>query len=189
MTSSSIEMWHRGRLGEALAEADRTAEGFDLDFALVVAMAAAELGDYDRALRTIESLIALPRRLSGPKVAVRVPLLIKALLAVGQSAPEHRHDVARPTAAVEPVHRGWADQLVVQWPGLVCLGPAGVYRGTARAMPGLSGARENRSSPRSSAPANSVRACARTGWRSGSRSGCFDHGDSNPRASAIDRAI
>ena len=51
-------------------------------------MAAAELGDHDRALRTVESLIALPGRLTGSKVAVRVPLLVEALLAVGLSAPD-----------------------------------------------------------------------------------------------------
>ena len=141
LTSSSIEMWHHGRLGEALGEADRMAEDFDPDFALVVAMAAAEVGDHDRALRTAESLIALPGRLSGPKVAVRVPLLVEALLTVGQSAPEHRDDVARLTASIETYTEGWRDQLVVQWPGLVCLGPAGLYRGTARAMLGLPGAR------------------------------------------------
>ena len=30
---------------------------------------------------------------------------------------------------------------MVQWPGLVCLGPAGVYRGTAHGILGLLGAR------------------------------------------------
>ena len=108
LTSSSIEMWHRGRLGEALGEADRLAEDFDPDFALVVAMAAAELGDHDRALRTVESLIALPGRLTGPKVAVRVPLLVEALLTVGQSAPEHRAGRLAPDRGDRALHGGLA---------------------------------------------------------------------------------
>ena len=70
-----------------------------------------------------------------------MPLLVEALLAVGLSAPEHRQDVSRLTAAIEPYAEGWSDQLVVQWPGLVCLGPAGVYRGTAHGILGLLGAR------------------------------------------------
>ena len=106
LTSSSIEMWHRGRLGEALGEADRLAEDFDPDFALVVAMAAAELGDHDRALRTVESLIALPGRLTGPKVAVRVPLLVEALLAVGLSAPRAPARCLAPDRGDRALRRG-----------------------------------------------------------------------------------
>lgn len=142
LTSSSIELWHRGRLGEALAEADRMAEDFDEDFALVVAMAAAELGDHDRAMSSIESIVALPGRWHGPRVVVRVPLLLEALLAVGQAAPRQRDRVMEFTAGLEPLTQGWGETLLVQWPGLVCLGPSGLYRGTARGILGLPGARD-----------------------------------------------
>ncbi|MGV9583814.1 BTAD domain-containing putative transcriptional regulator [Nocardia farcinica] len=140
LTSSSIELWHRGRLAEVLADADRMAEDFDEDFALVVALAAAEAGDHRRALAAVESILALPGRLHGPRVAVRVPLLTEALLAVGQRAPDERARVAGFAAALEPLTRGWSDTLLVQWPGLVCLGPSGLYRGTVRALLGLPGA-------------------------------------------------
>ncbi|MGW4093617.1 hypothetical protein [Nocardia sp. NPDC004750] len=53
LASSSVELWHRRRLGDVLAEADRMAE----DFALVVAMAAAELGDHERAMASTESVV------------------------------------------------------------------------------------------------------------------------------------
>ncbi|WP_063023489.1 BTAD domain-containing putative transcriptional regulator [Nocardia niwae] len=142
LTSSSIELWHRGRLGEASAEADRMAEDFDEDFALVVAMAAAELGDHDRAMASIESIVALPGSWHGPRVVVRVPLLLEALLAVGQRAPGLRDRVVELTAELEPLTQGWGETLLVQWPGLVCLGPSGLYRGTARGILGLPGARE-----------------------------------------------
>ncbi|BDU01111.1 BTAD domain-containing putative transcriptional regulator [Nocardia sputorum] len=142
LTSSSIELWHRGRLGEALAEADRMAEDFDEDFALVVAMAAAELGDHARAMSSIESIVALPGRWHGPRVVVRVPLLLEALLAVGQAAPRQRDRVVELTAGLEPLTQGWGETLLVQWPGLVCLGPSGLYRGTARGILGLPGARD-----------------------------------------------
>ncbi|MEV0299440.1 hypothetical protein [Nocardia sp. NPDC050710] len=141
LTSSSIELWHHGRLGEALVEADRTAEDFDEDFAIVVAMAAAEIGDHDRAMRLIETVLALPGRWHGPRVAVRVPLLIEALLAVGQNAPRCRARVVEFTATLEPLTHGWGEALIVQWPGLVCLGPSGLYRGTARGILGRAGAR------------------------------------------------
>ncbi|MBF6355203.1 AAA family ATPase [Nocardia higoensis] len=141
LTSNSIELWHRGRLGEALAAASRMAEEFDEDFALVVAMAAAQDGDHERALATIESILALPGRWHGPRVVVRAPLLIEALLSVGRLAPRHRGRVGELTAELEPLTRGWGETLLVQWPGLVCLGPAGLYRGTARGILGLPGAR------------------------------------------------
>nr|WP_232542434.1 BTAD domain-containing putative transcriptional regulator [Nocardia bovistercoris] len=137
LTSGSIELWHDGRLGEALAEADRMAEDFDEDFGIVVAMAAAETGDHERALHLIETVVALPGRLHGPRVVVRVPLLIEALLTVGQHAPHHRALVTELTAALEPLTEGWGETLIVQWPGLVCLGPSGLYRGTARGILGL----------------------------------------------------
>lgn len=142
LTSNSIELWHRGRLGEVLAEVDRMAQDFDEDFALVVAMASAEVDDHERALSTIESIIALPGRLHGPRLVVRVPLLIEALLTVGQRAPEQRDRVVELTAELEPFTQGWGETLIVQWPGLVCLGPSGLYRGTARGILGLPGARE-----------------------------------------------
>ncbi len=41
-----------------------------------------------------------------------------------------------------PRRAGWGEQLVVQWPGLVCIGPSGLYRGTARAILSHAGARE-----------------------------------------------
>ncbi|MGN2639410.1 BTAD domain-containing putative transcriptional regulator [Nocardia takedensis] len=141
LTSGSLELWHRGRLGEALAEADRMAEDFDEDFGLVVAMAAAETGDHERALELVETILALPGRLHGPRVAVRVPLLLEALLAVGQRAPGHRARVAELAAVLEPLTRGWGETLLVQWPGLVCLGPSGLYRGTARGLLGHSDGR------------------------------------------------
>ncbi|MCP2296708.1 AAA ATPase domain-containing protein [Nocardia amikacinitolerans] len=142
LTSNSIELWHRGRLGEALAEVDRMAQDFDEDFALVVAMAAAEIDDHERALSTIESIIALPGRLHGPRLVVRVPLLVEALLTVGRRAPRQRDRVVELTAELEPFTQGWGETLLVQWPGLVCLGPSGLYRGTARGILGLPGARE-----------------------------------------------
>jgi transcriptional regulator with XRE-family HTH domain len=141
LTSRSIEQWHKGRLGESLEAADQLAEEFDEDFALVVAMAAAEVGDHERALRLAETIIALPGRLHGPRVAIRVPLLVEALLAVGQQAPDHRNTVREFAAALEPYTQGWGDALIVQWPGLVCLGPSGLYRGTVRGILGREGAR------------------------------------------------
>ena len=71
------------------------------------------------------------------RCAARVPLLIEALLTVGQHAPRRRDQVAEFTAALEPLTRGWGETLLVQWPGLVCLGPSGLYRGTARAILGF----------------------------------------------------
>ncbi|MGS2810641.1 BTAD domain-containing putative transcriptional regulator [Nocardia sp. MW-W600-9] len=142
LTSGSIELWHRGRLSEVLADADRMAEDFDEDFALVVAMAAAEIGDHDRAMSSIESVIAQLGRWHGPRVVVRVPLLVEALLAVGQRAPRLRDRVVELAAELEPLTRGWGETLIVQWPGLVCLGPSGLYRGTARGILGLRGARD-----------------------------------------------
>ncbi|WP_288049643.1 BTAD domain-containing putative transcriptional regulator [Nocardia sp.] len=141
LTSSSIELWHRGRLREALAEADRMAEDFDEDFAIVVAMAAAEIGDHERAMRLIEQVVALPGRLHGPRLVVRVPLLLEALLVVGQHAPDRRDRVVEFAAVLAPLTAGWGETLIVQWPGLVCLGPSGLYRGTARGMLGRAGAR------------------------------------------------
>ncbi|WP_054814709.1 BTAD domain-containing putative transcriptional regulator [Nocardia arizonensis] len=142
LTSTSIELWHRGRLGEVLAEADRMAADFDEDFGIVVAMAAAETGDHERAIRLVETITALPGRLHGPRVVVRVPLLIEALLAIGQHAPPLRERVVASAAGLEPLTQGWGETLIVQWPGLVCLGPSGLYRGTARAILGRPGARD-----------------------------------------------
>ncbi|WP_067448667.1 BTAD domain-containing putative transcriptional regulator [Nocardia alba] len=140
LTAGSIELWHRGRLGEVLADVDRMAEDFDEDFGIVVAMAAAEIGDHERALRLVETIVALPGTLHGPRAAVRVPLVVEALLTIGQHAPRHRDRVAEAAAAVEPLTQGWGETLLVQWPGLVCLGPSGLYRGTARALLGHSDA-------------------------------------------------
>jgi hypothetical protein len=100
------------------------------------------VGDHVRALRLAETIIGLPGRLHGPRLAVRVPLLVEALLSVGQQAPEHRNTVREFTAALEPYTEGWGDALIVQWPGLVCLGPSGLYRGTVRGILGRDGARE-----------------------------------------------
>ncbi|MFC3961366.1 BTAD domain-containing putative transcriptional regulator [Nocardia jiangsuensis] len=140
LTSGSIELWHRGRLAEVLAEADRMATDFDEDFALVVAMAAAETGEHGRALAAIESVLAVPGRWHGPRVAVRVPLLAEALLALGRTAPELRERVRGYAAVLEPLTRGWGAAAIVQWPGLVCLGPSGLYSGTIRGMLGMPGA-------------------------------------------------
>lgn len=140
LTSGSIELWHRGRLAEVLADADRMATDFDEDFALVVAMAAAETGDRERALAAIESVLAVPGRWHGPRVAVRVPLLAEALLALGRTAPELRERVRGYAAGLEPLTHGWGAAAVVQWPGLVCLGPSGLYSGTIRGLLGLPGA-------------------------------------------------
>ncbi|MFC8044598.1 BTAD domain-containing putative transcriptional regulator [Nocardia sp. NPDC057353] len=140
LTSGSIELWHRGRLGEVLADAGRMATDFDEDFALVVAMAAAETGDTERALAAIEAVLAVPGRWHGPRVAVRVPLLAEALVALGRAAPDLRVRVAGYAAGLEPLTRGWGAAAVVQWPGLVCLGPSGLYSGTIRGILGRRGA-------------------------------------------------
>ncbi|MEV0360765.1 BTAD domain-containing putative transcriptional regulator [Nocardia sp. NPDC050697] len=170
LTSGSIELWHRGRLGEVLAEADRMATDFDEDFALVVAMAAAETGDRERALAAIESVLAVPGRWHGPRVAVRVPLLAEALLALGRTAPELRERVRGYAAGLEPLTRGWGAAAIVQWPGLVCLGPSGLYSGTLRGILGLPGAHEEvaaaqqRSRELGAHPYERRAAERRTGW-------------------------
>jgi hypothetical protein len=135
LTANSIELWHKGRLAEALPEVDRMTEDFDDDFALVAAMAYAEIGRHDRALGLIERLMENPGRLHGPRLAIRVPLLIEALLVIGAHAP-HRSEVERFARRLEPYTAGWGEALLVQWPGLVCLGPSGLYRGTIRGILG-----------------------------------------------------
>ncbi|WP_168929473.1 BTAD domain-containing putative transcriptional regulator [Nocardioides sp. GY 10113] len=136
-TSQSIELWHRGRLAEFLDQAGQLAGDFDEDFAIVVAMASAEAGQHERAIGLVESVVEQPGRLHGPRVAVRVPLLTEALLAIGRGAPALREEVRALAATLEPATAGWGDALVVQWPGLVCLGPSGLYRGTLRGVLGL----------------------------------------------------
>ncbi|MDY6808561.1 MAG: BTAD domain-containing putative transcriptional regulator [Actinomycetota bacterium] len=135
LTAHSIELWHQGRLAEALPEVDRMTDDFDDDFALVAAMAYAEVAEYDRALRLVERILAHPGRLHGPRLAIRVPLLIEALLVIGADA-QYRCEVERFAGQLEPYTEGWGDELLVQWPGLVCLGPAGLYRGTVRGILG-----------------------------------------------------
>ncbi|MEE3850819.1 BTAD domain-containing putative transcriptional regulator [Gordonia sp. LSe1-13] len=141
LTSRSIELWHKGRLAEAMPEVDRMIEDFDDDFALVAAMGAAELGEHGRALRLIETILAQPGRMHGPRLVTRVPLLIEALLMVARD-PRYRSEAQAFAERLEPHTEGWGDTLLVQWPGLVCLGPSGLYRGTVRAVLGRPDARD-----------------------------------------------
>lgn len=141
LTSNSIELWHKGRLAEALPEVGRMTDDFDDDFALVAAMAYAEVGEHIRALGLIERILAHPGRLHGPRLAIRVPLLIEALLVIGADT-RYATEVDLFASRLEPFTDGWGDELLVQWPGLVCLGPAGLYRGTVRGILGRPDAAE-----------------------------------------------
>lgn len=139
-TSESIALWHRGELGSMIEQFDALTDEFDDDFALVVALGSAERGDFDRALRLVDQILGSGGPPPGPRSAIQLPLLVEALVAVAQS-PSHREQAQAAMRIVEPGVAGWGEALVVQWPGLVCLGPAGLYRGSARGVLGFEGAR------------------------------------------------
>ena len=137
-TSASIAAWHRGELASALPPFDALAEEVDEDFTLVIALGAAESGDLDRALELATELTADADQWAGSRVVARVPLLIETLYAVSRDS--RRRDAAGEICRrIEPFTADWSSGLVVQWPGLVCLGPATLYRGTAREVVGLDG--------------------------------------------------
>ncbi len=137
-TTASIAAWHRGELASALPPFDALAEEVDEDFALVIALGAAESGDLDRALELATELTADADQWAGSRVVARVPLLIETLYAVSRDS-RHRDAAGEICRRIEPFTADWTSGLVVQWPGLVCLGPATLYRGTAREVVGLDG--------------------------------------------------
>ncbi|WP_338856966.1 BTAD domain-containing putative transcriptional regulator [Gordonia hongkongensis] len=137
-TSASIAAWHRGELASALPPFDALAEEVDEDFTLVIALGAAESGDLDRALELATELTADADQWAGSRVVARVPLLIETLYAVSRDS-RHRDAAGEICRRIEPFTADWSSGLVVQWPGLVCLGPATLYRGTAREVVGLDG--------------------------------------------------
>ncbi|MCZ4538230.1 BTAD domain-containing putative transcriptional regulator [Gordonia terrae] len=137
-TSASIAAWHRGELASALPPFDALAEEVDEDFTLVIALGAAESGDLDRALELATELTADAGQWAGSRVVARVPLLIETLYAVSRDSC-HRDAAGEICRRIEPFTADWSSGLVVQWPGLVCLGPATLYRGTAREVVGLDG--------------------------------------------------
>ncbi|OCW86869.1 transcriptional regulator [Nocardia farcinica] len=137
-TSASIAAWHRGELASALPPFDALAEEVDEDFTLVIALGAAESGDLDRALELATELTADADQWAGSRVVARVPLLIETLYAVSRDS-SHRDAAGEICRRIEPFTADWSSGLVVQWPGLVCLGPATLYRGTAREVVGLDG--------------------------------------------------
>ena len=137
-TSASIAAWHRGELASALPPFDALAEEVDEDFTLVIALGAAESGDLDRALELATELTADADQWAGSRVVARVPLLVETLYAVSHDS-RHRDAAGEICRRIEPFTADWSSGLVVQWPGLVCLGPATLYRGTAREVVGLDG--------------------------------------------------
>ncbi len=137
-TSASIAAWHRGELASALPPFDALAEEVDEDFTLVIALGAAESGDLDRALELATELTADVDQWAGSRVVARVPLLVETLYAVSRDS-RHRDAAGEICRRIEPFAADWSSGLVVQWPGLVCLGPATLYRGTAREVVGLDG--------------------------------------------------
>lgn len=146
-TSASIAAWHRGDLASALPPFDALVEEVDEDFALVIALGAAESGDLDRALDLATELTADADRWTGSRVVARVPLLIETLYAISLD-PGRRDAAGEICRRVEPFTADWSSGLVVQWPGLVCLGPATLYRGTARQVVGMDGTADLRDAVR-----------------------------------------
>ncbi|MFT4089060.1 MAG: transcriptional regulator, partial [Gordonia sp. (in: high G+C Gram-positive bacteria)] len=138
-TSASITAWHHGELASALPPFDRLTEEIDDDFALVVALGAAESGEHRRALRMITELSADAAGWTGSRVVARVPLLLEALYAVARD-PANAAEAALLAERLAPFVENWSTGLIVQWPGLVCLGPATAYRGLARSLTGLDAA-------------------------------------------------
>lgn len=137
-TSRSIEAWHRGELGSMLPTFDTLVDEIDDDFALVIALGAAEAGDHERALRMATELTADADRWTGSRVVARVPLLVETLHAVSLD-PDTAAGAAEICSRIEHLVASWSSGLIVQWPGLVCLGPAVLYRGTARRILGDTG--------------------------------------------------
>ncbi|WP_354560424.1 MULTISPECIES: BTAD domain-containing putative transcriptional regulator [Gordonia] len=142
-TSASIAAWHRGDLASALPPFDALAEEVDEDFALVIALGAAESGDLDRALDLATELTADAGGWTGSRVVARVPLLIETLYAISCD-PRHRDAAREICGRIEPFTADWSSGLLVQWPGLVCLGPVTLYRGTARQIVGMDGSADLR---------------------------------------------
>nr|WP_164473854.1 BTAD domain-containing putative transcriptional regulator [Gordonia insulae] len=138
-TSRSIEAWHHGRLAAMLPTFDTLVDEIDDDFALVIALGAAESGDLDRALQIATELTFDADRWTGSRVVARVPLLIEALYPISRSAA-HASAARDLCARLDRFVADWSSGMIVQWPGLVCLGPAIYYRGTARAILGADGA-------------------------------------------------
>ncbi|GAC02819.1 putative transcriptional regulator [Gordonia namibiensis NBRC 108229] len=142
-TSASIQAWHRGELASMLPAFDTLAEEVDDDFALVIALGSAEAGNHDRALRLATELTADAHRWTGSRVVARVPLLIEALYSISLDAGrvEGAREICR---RIVHLVGDWSSGLIVQWPGLVCLGPAVMFRGTARIILGEDGTEDLR---------------------------------------------
>uniref|UniRef100_UPI003D8A29E1 BTAD domain-containing putative transcriptional regulator n=1 Tax=Gordonia sp. B7-2 TaxID=3420932 RepID=UPI003D8A29E1 len=134
-TSESIALWLRGRLHEMLPRFDDLTESVDDDFALVIALGSAEAGDVDRALAVATEITADAASWSGPRVVVRVPLLVDALYMAWRTG-EDLDRTRRIAARIAPFVEDWNDGLIVQWPGVVCVGPASLYRGSLGAIVG-----------------------------------------------------
>lgn len=146
-TSRSIEAWHRGELASMLPTFDTLVDEIDDDFALVIALGAAEAGDHERALRMATELTADADGWTGSRVVARVPLLVETLHAVSLN-PDTAASAAEICSRIEHLVASWSAGLIVQWPGLVCLGPAVLYRGTARQILGDDGAGDLRAAVR-----------------------------------------
>nr|WP_237421625.1 BTAD domain-containing putative transcriptional regulator [Gordonia sp. SID5947] len=137
-TSRSIEAWHHGELASMLPEFDTLIDEVDDDFALVIALGSAEAGDHDRALRLATELTSDAASWSGSRVVARVPLLVETLFALSRSR-DHAMAAREICRRLEHLVTHWSSGLIVQWPGLVCLGPAVLYRGTAASILGRDG--------------------------------------------------
>ncbi|GAA3694725.1 hypothetical protein GCM10022238_08780 [Gordonia hankookensis] len=132
-TSRSIEAWHHGALASMLGTFDTLVDEVDDDFALVIALGSAEAGDHERALRVAGELTSDAAYWSGSRIVARVPLLIEALFAISRD-PDHVSAAREICGRLNHLVSDWSSGLIVQWPGLVCLGPAVLYRGTAEAI-------------------------------------------------------
>ncbi len=138
-TSRSIEAWHHGDLVSMLPAFDELIDQVDDDFTLVIALGSAEAGEHDRALELIAELTADADRWTGSRIVARVPLLTEALYAISRS-PDHLTSARDLCARLGRFVAEWSTGLIVQWPGLVCMGPAVLYRGTVKAILGETGA-------------------------------------------------
>ncbi|GAC66478.1 BTAD domain-containing putative transcriptional regulator [Gordonia soli] len=139
-TGRSIELWHRGRLAGMVDQFDTLAADLDEDFGLVIAMATAEAGDHDRALRSVVEMLADVDTWEGSRIVARVPLLVETLYLVHDAGGTNAAAAREQCARLERFQQDWTTGMIVQWPGLVCLGPASLYRGTAGIILGRDGA-------------------------------------------------
>jgi hypothetical protein len=124
-TVEGIAAWHAGRLVDVIGDAADIATEIDPAFLLVVALGHAEAGNRAVALPMIDRLLAAPPE--GQRRAPWAVMLTAALVALG--------DAGRLTALLATL-RSYGQQIVVLWPGVICLGPAQLYLGGALAVMG-----------------------------------------------------